>query len=321
MPETVLEYRYAVITGMMSGSDVAADSNAIDASIFGYDNLRMLCFVSVSDYNQAMNTQLSLNAGEALVTPIRCTYDRQTIHMGDLRLQVIGQAEQPIPIGEVYTMVIPSLIVIIPDYETILPLQKLVDFNGDPMLSWRWYYGYNFGEHVSEAAAIAIFEAQKAAVLSFYEGGTAIDAGCVFTERNDFYATFGGLFFLGILLSAVFIFATVVIIYYKQISEGYEDQKRFAIMRKVGMTDRDIRKSINSQVVTVFFAPLLMAGLHLVFAFSFVWKLLQLFNLRNLPLVIGITVGAFAVFGILYGIIYKLTAGAYYRIVSSTEQT
>ena len=141
---------------------------------------------------------------------------------------------------------------------------------------------------------------------------TAIPAA----ERDDFFATFGGLFFLGIVLSIVFIFAAAMIIYYKQISEGYEDQSRFAIMQKVGMTKTDIKKSINSQVLTVFFAPLIFAGLHLGFAFPLVWKMLQLFNLHNLPLVIWITVGAFVVFGIFYALIYKATARAYYSIVA-----
>lgn len=108
----------------------------------------------------------------------------------------------------------------------------------------------------------------------------------------------------------------VMIIYYKQISEGYEDQAGFAIMQKVGMTKADIRKSVNAQILTVFFAPLLMAGLHLAFAFTPIWKLLQLFNLHNLPFVIGVSAVAFVLFGVLYALIYKTTAKAYFHIVS-----
>ena len=111
-----------------------------------------------------------------------------------------------------------------------------------------------------------------------------------------------------------------LIIYYKQVSEGYEDQSRFAIMRKVGMTRFDIKKSINSQVLTVFFAPLLLAGVHLAFAFPMVWQLLQMFNLQNLKLVIAANIGAFLVFCLFYVVIYKFTAGAYYAIVSGDEK-
>lgn len=112
----------------------------------------------------------------------------------------------------------------------------------------------------------------------------------------------------------------MLIIYYKQISEGYEDQSRFDIMQKVGMTEKDIRRSINSQIVTVFFAPLLFAGLHLSFAFPMVWKLLQLFALRNMTLVIFVTVISFLIFGAFYAMIYKLTASAYFNIVRGARE-
>ena len=139
-------------------------------------------------------------------------------------------------------------------------------------------------------------------------------------NRVEFYGLYGGLFFIGILLSIVFLFATVIIIYYKQISEGYEDRKRFEIMQKVGMTKKEIRRSINSQVLTVFFLPLVFAGLHLAFAFPLVWKLLQLFNLNNLPLLIVVTIVCFLVFGLCYALVYKITAGAYYKIVSGAKE-
>lgn len=320
VPAQTQEYRYAYITGLLTDKYVELDSNALDASLFAYDNLRSLYFVSAEDYQQTTGTSIILHEGEALVYPLRCTYDRDTLSMTNLSLHIVGQLEQGMPISDAYTLAIPSLIVVIPDYETVRPLEAQADNRGYPMLSWNWYYGYNWMGQTDDTTALTMFDEQLAQLSHRYsDTGVKISASCLAAERNDFYMTFGGLFFLGIILSVVFIFAAVVIIYYKQISEGYEDQKRFAIMRKVGMTDRDIRRSINSQVLTVFFAPLLFAGVHLAFAFPFVWKLLQLFNLHNLTLVIWITVGAFALFGVIYGLIYKLTAGAYYRIVSSAD--
>ena len=135
-------------------------------------------------------------------------------------------------------------------------------------------------------------------------------------ERKDFYGVYGGLFFLGVLLGIVFLFAAVLIMYYKQISEGYEDQSRFEIMRKVGMTRRDIRKSINSQILTVFFLPLLLAGLHLSFAFPIVRRLLLMFGLTNTPLLIAATAGSYLVFALFYVVVYRITSRAYYKIVS-----
>ncbi len=125
---------------------------------------------------------------------------------------------------------------------------------------------------------------------------------------------------MGIILSIVFIFATTLIIYYKQISEGYEDRARFDIMQKVGMTKKDIRKSVNSQVITVFFLPLALAVLHLAFAFPMIRNLLLLFNLNNLSLLLitaGVSVVVFAVF---YVLVYKITSNAYYNIVSGSRR-
>ncbi|MDY3795934.1 MAG: FtsX-like permease family protein, partial [Agathobacter sp.] len=134
-------------------------------------------------------------------------------------------------------------------------------------------------------------------------------------QRQDFFVTFGGLFYLGLLLSVVFIFAAVLIIYYKQISEGYEDHSRFDIMRKVGMTDKEIRKSINSQMLTVFFFPLILAGIHICFAFPIVRKLLMMFSLNNVGLFVETSIISFLIFGVLYAIVYRITSNAYYRIV------
>lgn len=107
---------------------------------------------------------------------------------------------------------------------------------------------------------------------------------CAANDRADFYALYGGLFFLGILFGTVFIAAAVLIMYYKQISEGFEDKSKFGILQKVGMTKSEIRKSINSQVLTVFFAPLAAAGVHMAFAFGIVSRLLLLFGLTDTKL-------------------------------------
>ena len=110
--------------------------------------------------------------------------------------------------------------------------------------------------------------------------------------------------------------AAVLIIYYKQLSEGYEDAGRFEIMQKVGMTKQEIRRSINSQLLTVFFLPLLFAGLHLCFAFPFIRKILYMFSFFNTSFLIWTTVISFLVFALLYALVYKKTSNTYYKIVS-----
>lgn len=134
-------------------------------------------------------------------------------------------------------------------------------------------------------------------------------------NRKDFYGMYGGLLFIGIYLGAMFLMATVLIIYYKQISEGYDDRERYQIMKKVGMGEREVKRSIRSQVLLVFFIPLAAAVLHVSVAFTVVKKLLVLLYLTNESLFLMCTVAVIAVFAVFYVIVYSLTAREYYRII------
>lgn len=134
-------------------------------------------------------------------------------------------------------------------------------------------------------------------------------------SRGNFYNFYGGFLFIGIFLGIIFLMATALIIYYKQISEGYDDRERYQIMQKVGMSKKEVRQSIKSQVLLVFFLPLIMAVIHLVFAFRIITKLLSVLNLTNVSLFLMYTVGTVVVFAVIYAIIYGVTAREYYRIV------
>lgn len=138
----------------------------------------------------------------------------------------------------------------------------------------------------------------------------------IYEKRADFYALYGGLFFLGILFCIVFIAATILIMYYKQITEGYEDKSRYRILQKVGMTKNEIRSTINSQVLTLFFLPLLVAGLHTIFAFGLISKLLLLFGPMDVWFLALVAIGCFVVYAIVYVLLYTLTSKSYYKIVS-----
>lgn len=128
-------------------------------------------------------------------------------------------------------------------------------------------------------------------------------------------ALYGGLFFTGAFLGVLFLIATVLIIYYKQLSEGYDDRKRFHIMQQVGMTHEEVSSAIRSQVLTVFFLPLVTACIHTCFAFPMICRMLSLFNMRNTTLLVACMVGCFVVFGIIYVLVYLMTARTYNRIV------
>lgn len=134
---------------------------------------------------------------------------------------------------------------------------------------------------------------------------------------TEFYALNGGFLFLGLFLGFLFIMATVLIIYYKQISEGYEDKGRFEIMQKVGLPKNEIKRSISTQILIVFFAPLVVAAIHVAFDFRLMLQLLSLFALTNVKLTMLCTLGTLLGFTVIYGIVYGLTARTYYKIVST----
>ena len=142
-----------------------------------------------------------------------------------------------------------------------------------------------------------------------------ITSGIRQQEYESYYADNGSLLFIGIFLGSLFLMGTAMIIYYKQISEGYEDQKRFEIMQKVGLSCREVRSSVRRQILMVFFLPLLMAMLHITMAFPMIRRLLLLFGMTNTKLFIGCTAGTVLIFAVVYGLIYLMTARSYYHIV------
>lgn len=323
-PQNVEQYRYASIAGVVNGDTVEPDvSNVSFTGLVDYSILRTVTFIPVEDYNALNGTSFTLEPGQALVGCFRCNYDALRFRLGDVSLEIVGKLPQNLTTGESVVSVVPSMTLVVADLSEIVPLDGLADYKGRKMLQTRYYYGCDFD--LPDESIIALHQQQKQAIMQVDFLGKNHGYGwideCPAQEREDFYITFGGLFFIGIVLSVVFIAAAALIVYYKQVSEGYEDQSRFAIMRKVGMTRVDIKKSINSQILTVFFVPLLMAGMHLIFAFPMVWQLLQMFNLQNLGLVIATNVASFLVFCLFYVIIYKFTARAYYGIVSGDERS
>ena len=142
-----------------------------------------------------------------------------------------------------------------------------------------------------------------------------ITSGIRQQEYESYYADNGSLLFIGIFLGSLFLMGTAMIIYYKQISEGYEDQKRFEIMQKVGLSRREVRSSVRRQILMVFFLPLLMAMLHITMAFPMIRRMLLLFGMTNTKLFIGCTAGIVLIFAVVYGLIYLMTARSYYHIV------
>ena len=320
--EDVLEYRTAAFGARIQGDQINLDQEDLDSTV-NTEDIWQIFLVSVSDYNRLMGKNEELSPGEAIVyTTKEMTYDEDEIHIGDLEtLKIAGHADGFVDNSVDSMQIFPTMYLFVPDIKEIIePLKDLTwGSNDEPLLSLHWYYGFDLP--CEDEVQMRI---QDQITHQISELTSSMDESTYFRyslegvarERADFYGIYAGLFFLGIFLGIVFVFAAVLIIYYKQVSEGYEDQSRFDIMQKVGMTKKEIRKSINSQILTVFFLPLLMAGLHLGFAFPLIKKMLLIFGLTNTSLLIITTVSCYLVFALFYMLVYRITSGSYFTIVS-----
>lgn len=320
-PENILDYRIASLAAYMQGDHIEIDT-ALEYYT-SFSGIWQLFIVPLEDYNRLMGENETLNPGEALIYTTKMqTYPHDTITVGEAAPLTIRKAVSDFEDNGVDTMqIFPSMYLFVPNFEEYMePLIHWDTEEGEQAAQLHWLYGFDLDCEDDKQIQI---QNQIAGQTTF--GGLAEDrffsTQCegVAKERSGFYGMNGGLFFLGILLGVVFIFAAVLIMYYKQVSEGYEDQSRFAIMQKVGMTKKEIRKSINSQILTVFFLPLLMAGVHLAFAFPLIYKLLLLMGLFNQTLLILVTAGCYLLFALFYVLVYRITSRSYYSIVSGAR--
>ena len=320
-PTNVLSYPTAAFAGLIQNDRILLEVPESVDQLMDIENLWQFFIISLEDYNRLMGASETLADDEVMVyTTKDQTYDAPTLTIGTGEpLKVKKQAESFVDNGVDAMQVIASLYIIVPDFDAA------VTAFSEQQTPAELNYIYAFDLSCSDDTQIALQEELDAA-LSEIETQAGEGSGFnlllegVASERSFFYGMYGGLFFLGILLGIVFIFAAVLIIYYKQVSEGYEDQSRFEIMQKVGMTGREIRRSINSQVLTVFFLPLIMAGVHLGFAFPLIRKLLLIFSLTNFKLLILVTVCCYLIFALFYVLVYRATSRAYYSIVSAGER-
>ena len=324
-PENAEQVLSTTATGMLKDRALILDPSTVDAAnTETMEYVTQIYLIPLSAYNQCMGTDKTLNSGEVFLHCVRRTYDAPVITLSDgTVLTVKEHLTDMMGSGEAAMQIIPSMFIVTDDIEAVMESfnKELGSMSGE--YKCRLEVSYSFDADLSEEQQMELGEAIRERVRELdYTGDGGFysyNVECKAEERADFYGLFGGIFFLGIFLSILFLAATVLIIYYKQVTEGYEDEARFEIMRKVGMTAKDIRKSINSQMLTVFFLPLVTAAIHTAFAFPIVQKLLAIFNLRNTALSLMVTGVAIVIFGIFYGVIYKITSNAYYSIVCGNK--
>lgn len=274
-------------------------------------NFAILIFITKDEYNKVELKNVSLNDNEALVYSLAGNMPESTININGFELLIKERITTFESANILSDALVDSYIVVVDSKDTIDKVfQTRVMNQGDTN---ELSYIYGFDAEAEEQTQINIVNSINDGISDLEIDGSARGAE---SFRDTFYTVYGGLFFLGIFLGLLFIMATVLIIYYKQIAEGYDDKQRFEIMQQVGMSREEVKHAIKSQVLMVFFIPLIMAIIHIAFAFNVIKRLLAIFSLTNVPLFALCTVVSILVFASIYIIVYMLTAQTYYKIVS-----
>lgn len=293
------------------------------AGAFSYDNVGYALAVSLEEYNKRTGKNETLSDDECFIWSDRIFKDYEIFTFEEgCSYKVKARLDSFYADPELMVSTSPVLYFVVNDLCAFSePIYGVVDEYGEQMLTVDCKYscGFDINDPDREAEVVEKFFDEFVNNNDLEYGLTFLSAYSKQEMREGFFGLYGGLFFIGIVLSVLFLIAAVIIIYYKQICEGYEDSKRFEIMQNVGMTKRDIKRSINSQMMTVFFMPLIFAGMHLAFAFPYISKILVLFAFKNTMLNVAVNVICFVIFGAFYAAVYKITSNTYYSIVSKGE--
>ena len=276
------------------------------------DSMDELFFIALEDYNAVMKERKTLEEDEVMVYSNRTSFDIPVFRLLGREYRIAEKLDSFVGNGQYSANISNTIYIVVPDREALLEIYDAQrELLGEDARSIRQVYGFDMDADEEEQNAFynALLDCMNRNQISALTEARA-------EARLSFISLYGGLFFIGVFLGVLFVMATVLIIYYKQISEGYDDRERFSIMQKVGMSRDEVKSAIHSQVVTVFFLPLIVAGIHVTAAFPLISKLLVLMQLTNTKLFIACTGACFLVFAVMYVFVYNLTARTYYRIVS-----
>lgn len=322
--KAIEKQKYLQVAYVFDGKDF----NTSNENSYDIANISNAVYITEDTYGKLTGKELNLNFDEVAIavtstTPGTTKQPEKTITIHDKTYKT-HQLEN-FPIETNMAMISPSCYGIVVSDENVL---------NEIYLAQQRAYGKNASEMTDRVAVV--FESREQAceagteledeIFEQLENYTKQQPDCngkrevqletYWDAQEAVVGMYGTLLFLGIILGFVCLFATVLIIYYKQISEGYEDRQRYQIMKKVGMSDTEIKKTISSQTLLVFFLPLVFAGIHTAFAFPIINRLLHLILLSSTSLFVICTLITFAVFALIYVIIYSLTAKTYYKIVN-----
>lgn len=308
--EDKLVYRTLSVSAFNQGNTYTFGNE--NMSLQDISNVVVLYFITLDDYNRTEGTNVSLAPDEVLVFPSGKQFDHKTIDIASNTFKVKGILDSIKADSNYSANLQNSMFVVVDSMDTLFMIDDLQkQAYGDNASYIHTSYDFN----LSKSEKMSVKEATDALIANYPGDTTYMMVDTQEGNYEDLLSLYASFLFIGIFLSFLFIMATVLIMYYKQITEGYEDKKRFEIMQKVGLNKREVKKTINSQVLTVFFLPLVVAAIHIVFAFPMIEKMLRLLYLDNTNLYIMTTVICFGVFALVYVLIYFLTSKVYYGIV------
>lgn len=300
--EDGMSYRYGA-TAVLRQSDTAfTNSQTVDYTV---EDIQEMYFIPLEDYQKVQGDPTELAPDEVILfVTDEGSYGRDTITVNGKELKVVKELKDFRLADKSVARVVTGWYLIMPDVQSILDMGVV---NG--ALQYSTYFDMGGSREDCLAAVQSIADRV---------GREVPGAVCENRElsRENFFSLYGSLFFIGLYLGSMFLIATVLIIYYKQISEGYDDRERYQIMQKVGMGKREVRRSIRSQVLLVFFLPLVVAVIHIAVAFNVIDKLLAMLGLVNTPLFLACTAATVLVFAVFYVMVFAVTAREYYKIVN-----
>lgn len=309
-----LSYHYGALTAIEDGGEMKLRSTGDYSS----EDVCELYMIPQEDYNQMEDASVSLSDDEVLFyTTETEPYGRNEVKLGSKTYHIAKELENMKVEPKNHSRLAPAYYIVFADREKIADIMQEAFAASDMQEEWkqqmnRIKYEYFFDLEGETKVCTKAAENIKTR-LSLEVPDTGVQSREL--SRQSFYQLYGGLLFIGIYLGLMFLVAMVLIIYYKQISEGYDDRERFQIMQQVGMDKKEVKRSIRSQVLLVFFLPLIVAVIHVAAAFKVVTKLLAVLNLVNVPLFLTCTFVTVAVFAVFYVIVFIVTEREYYRIV------
>ena len=307
-------YHSGELTGYLDGNKMILDPD----KYYSDKTSSSVVLIPLADYNRLEEKNETLNDGEVILFSTQTKgYGQREIYLDDTKFSVKKELEKSKLDEKNNDKNIPITYLVMKDEEPIQNILNQTYKNSTQSDEEKAYlmgitYNKSFDIEGSGEVKKNVEEQLKTAleeqVPEAFSSGRQV-------KRESFYELYGSLFFMGMYLGFMFLMVTVLIIYYKQISEGYDDKERYKIMQQVGMDKREVKKSIRSQVLMVFFLPLVMAIIHVAAAFKVITKMLAMFYMTNTALFIECTIATIVVFAMIYCIIFVLTEREYYRIV------